>query len=71
MVVSYLDIETWSFVSKLLCILYQKNILSQYEFRKVIALAWLDPKNYWKSNEKKRLSVVIEEPSHINTRNKN
>ena len=48
----------------------KKNILSQHEFRKAIALAWLDPKNHWKSNEKKRSSVAIEEPSGINARNK-
>ena len=28
--------------------------MSQYEFKKVINLAWIDLKNYWKNNNNKR-----------------
>ena len=31
----------------------KKNMWSQYEFRKVISLTWIDPNNYWKINDKK------------------
>ena len=48
----------------------KKNILSQYDFRKAIALAWLDPKNYWKSNEKKRSADEINESSAVATRSR-
>ena len=46
----------------------KKNILSQYEFRKAIALAWLDPKNYWKNNNKKRSADHIGNLSGVTTR---
>ena len=45
----------------------KKQILSQYEFRKAIALAWIDPRNYWKTNERKR-SYETEPESSIGTR---
>ena len=37
----------------------KKDLLSQYEFRKAIALAWIDPKHYWpeKWNTSEALSV--------------
>ena len=31
----------------------KNNILSEHEFRKAIALAWIDPQTYWKSNNRK------------------
>ena len=44
------------------------NILSQYEFRKEIALAWIDPKNVQKSNNRKRTNDEANENSTRNTR---
>ena len=48
----------------------KKNILSQYDFRKAIALAWLDPKNYWKSNERKRSADEVNGSSAVATRSR-
>ena len=48
----------------------KRNILSQYEFRKAIALAWIDPKSYWKSTSKKRSADTLNETVGVNTRNK-
>ena len=44
--------------------------MSQYEFIKVIALAWIDPKNYWKSNNKKITNNKTNDNDVITTRSK-
>ena len=46
----------------------KKNILSQYEFRKVIALAWIDPQTYWKSYNRKRANNEANENTTRDTR---
>ena len=49
---------------------HKRNILSQYNFQKAIALAWINPKTYWKSNSKKHSANELYEPVRVNTRNK-
>ena len=48
----------------------KRKILSQYDFRKDIALAWIDLKTYWKSNSKKHSANKLHELVRVNTRNK-
>ena len=43
----------------------KKNILLECDFRKAIALAQLDSKNYWRSNDKKILTDEISNLSGI------
>ena len=46
-------------------------MMSQYEFRKTITLAWVDPKNYWKSDNEKRTNDEANDNDTITTRSKN
>ena len=42
----------------------KNNIMSQHTFRKEISLVWVDPKKYWKINNKK---ISINEENYNNT----
>ena len=44
--------------------------MSQYEFRKVIALTWIDPKNYLKSYNKNRTNDEVNDNDIISTMSK-